>query len=68
MLDIAFRDRLLRDPEGTAESIGVRLSVAQADRIRQWDWDVLEALAGPFEDWLIRLIEWLLSLLPGKGW
>jgi hypothetical protein len=69
MLDVDFRDRLLRDPARTAESIGMRLSAAQADRIRHWDPDVLGTLAGPFEDWLSCLIDWLMSLLGNhRGW
>ena len=55
MLNVGFRDRLLGDPEGAAESIGVCLTEAQANRIRQWDLDVLDALAGAFEDWLVPL-------------
>lgn len=67
MLDVGFRDRLLGDPEGAAESIGVSLTEAQANHIRQWDLDVLDALAGPFEDWLNWLIQWLTELF-GRGW
>ncbi len=67
LLDVGFRSRLLGDPAGAAQDIGVHLTRGQAQRIRQWDAGALDALAGPFEDWLAQLIQWLISHF-GRGW
>ncbi|MDH7485233.1 MAG: Franean1_4349 family RiPP [Anaerolineae bacterium] len=67
LLDVGFRRRLLGDPQGAAKEVGAHLTEGQLDRIRQWDAKALDALAGPFEDWLAWLIQWLISHF-GRGW
>ena len=68
LLDTSFRERLLRDPESTAESIGLRLSGPQTQRIGEWDGDLLDTVAGPIRDWLEWFIQWLLDQVPTRGW
>ena len=68
LLDVGFRSRLLGDPEGAAQDIGVHLTRGQAQRIRQWDAGILDALAGPFGDWLAQLMQWLKGLIGKDLW
>ena len=68
LLDGSFRERLLDDPQSTAESIGVSLTGPQIQRIGDWNGDMLDTVAGPIQDWLQWLIQWILDQIPSRGW